>query len=111
MPIRVNRVVVDERDAALDDRLRPALPAIFAIGALALLIDAAPGGHELAAFEAIGASAAHRQRRRRRSGSPARSGSFEPFSDLSTGSDRLMWLGRVEIIPVAVLLTRAYWRA
>jgi trk system potassium uptake protein len=23
----------------------------------------------------------------------------------------LMWLGRLEIIPVAVLLTRAYWRA
>ena len=22
----------------------------------------------------------------------------------------LMWLGRLEIIPVAVLLTRAYWR-
>jgi trk system potassium uptake protein TrkH len=23
----------------------------------------------------------------------------------------LMWLGRLEIIPVAVLLTRGYWRA
>jgi len=23
----------------------------------------------------------------------------------------LMWLGRLEIIPVAVLVTRAYWRA
>jgi Trk-type K+ transport system membrane component len=22
-----------------------------------------------------------------------------------------MWLGRIEIIPVAVLLTRSYWRA
>jgi Trk-type K+ transport system membrane component len=23
----------------------------------------------------------------------------------------LMWLGRVEIIPVAVILTRGYWRS
>jgi Trk-type K+ transport system membrane component len=23
----------------------------------------------------------------------------------------LMWIGRLEIIPVAVLLTRAYWRS
>ena len=23
----------------------------------------------------------------------------------------LMWLGRVEIIPIAVLLSRSYWRA
>jgi Trk-type K+ transport system membrane component len=23
----------------------------------------------------------------------------------------LMWLGRLEIVPIAVLLTRSYWRA
>ena len=39
-------------------------------------------------------------------------GSFEPFSDLSKGiMIALMWIGRLEIVPVAVLLTRAYWRA
>lgn len=39
-------------------------------------------------------------------------GSFEPFSDLSTWIRTvLMWLGRVAIIPVAVILTRAYWRS
>ena len=39
-------------------------------------------------------------------------GSYEPFSDVSTGVlTVLMWLGRVEIIPVAVLLGRNYWRA
>ena len=37
---------------------------------------------------------------------------FAHVSDLSTWiSTVLMWLGRVEIIPVAVVLTRAYWRA
>jgi trk system potassium uptake protein len=38
-------------------------------------------------------------------------GSFEPFSDVSLGvMIVLMWVGRLEIIPVAVLLTRSYWR-
>jgi trk system potassium uptake protein TrkH len=39
-------------------------------------------------------------------------GSFEPFSDVSTGiMIVLMWLGRLEIIPVVALFTRSYWRA
>ena len=39
-------------------------------------------------------------------------GSFEPFSDVSIGiMTGLMWLGRLEIVPVVALLTRAYWRA
>ena len=38
-------------------------------------------------------------------------GSFDPFSDLSKlAMILLMWLGRLEIIPVAVLLSRHYWR-
>ena len=38
-------------------------------------------------------------------------GSFAPFSDVSKGiMIALMWIGRLEIIPVAVLLTRSYWR-
>jgi trk system potassium uptake protein TrkH len=39
-------------------------------------------------------------------------GSFEPFSDLSKGiMIALMWIGRLEIIPVVILFTRVYWRA
>jgi hypothetical protein len=38
-------------------------------------------------------------------------GSYEPFSDTATiVLTALMWLGRIEIIPVAVLLSRNYWR-
>jgi trk system potassium uptake protein TrkH len=38
-------------------------------------------------------------------------GSFAPFSDLSTVvMILLMWIGRLELIPVLVLLTRSYWR-
>jgi hypothetical protein len=38
-------------------------------------------------------------------------GSFEGFSNLSTSvMIVLMWIGRLELIPVLVLLTRSYWR-
>jgi trk system potassium uptake protein TrkH len=37
--------------------------------------------------------------------------SYAPFSDVSTVTmTLLMWLGRIELIPVVVLLTRRYWR-
>jgi trk/ktr system potassium uptake protein len=39
-------------------------------------------------------------------------GSFAPFSDLSTAVlTVLMYLGRLEIIPVLVLFTRSHWQA
>ena len=39
-------------------------------------------------------------------------GSFDPFSPLSkVVMIVLMWMGRLELLPVAVLFTRAYWRA
>jgi trk system potassium uptake protein TrkH len=43
--------------------------------------------------------------------SPGPFGSFEGFSNLSTSvMIVLMWIGRLELIPVLVLLTRPYWR-
>jgi trk system potassium uptake protein TrkH len=39
-------------------------------------------------------------------------GSFDEYSPLSKAvMSVLMWAGRLEIIPVAVLVTRRYWRA
>jgi Trk-type K+ transport system membrane component len=36
---------------------------------------------------------------------------FEGFGNLSTSvMIVLMWIGRIELIPVLVLLTRSYWR-
>ena len=112
VPIRANGVVVEER------ALRSAVVFVllylltFALGTIALLIDARAAGTELAAFEAIGASAACIGNVGAAFGFAGPFGSYEPFSDLSTVVlTVLMWLGRVEIIPVAVLLGRSYWRA
>jgi trk system potassium uptake protein TrkH len=112
VPIRAGGVVIEER------ALRSAVVFVllylltFALGTLALLIDARRGGTELAVFEAIGASAACLGNVGAAFGFAGPFGSYEPFSDISTVVlTVLMWLGRVEIIPVAVLLGRSYWRA
>ena len=105
VPIRASGVPVEER------ALRSAVVFVllyiltFALGTLALLIDARAGDTGLAVFEAIGASAACLGNIGAAFGFAGPFGSYEPFSDVSTGVlTVLMWLGRVEIIPVAVLL-------
>jgi trk system potassium uptake protein TrkH len=85
---------------------------LFAIGTLALVIDAARVELDLSAFEAIAAAAASIGNVGPAYGFAGPMGSYEPFSDVSKGiMIMLMWLGRLEIIPVAVLFTRRYWRA
>jgi trk system potassium uptake protein len=62
--------------------------------------------------EAIGASAACIGNVGAAFGFAGPFGSYEPFSDVSTVVlTGLMWLGRVEIIPIAVLLGRSDWRS
>jgi trk system potassium uptake protein TrkH len=112
VPIRVNRRVIDEK------ALRSAIVFVllylltFAVGALGLVADARRAGEDLSAFDAFGAAAACLGNVGPAFGFAGPYGSFAPFSDLSTWiCTVLMWLGRVEIIPVAVVLTRTYWRS
>jgi trk system potassium uptake protein len=112
VPIRAGGGVVDER--ALRSTVVFVLIYVlaFAIGCLALLVDARGTGAELAMIEAIGASAACIGNVGVAFGFAGPFGSYAPFSDLSTVVlALLMWIGRVEIIPVAVLLSRNYWRS
>jgi trk system potassium uptake protein TrkH len=112
MPIRANGRVVDEK--ALRSTVVFVLLYLltFAVGALGLVADARRAGEDLGAFDAFGAAAACLGNVGPAFGFAGPYGSFAPFSDLSTWiCTVLMWLGRVEIIPVAVVLTRAYWRS
>jgi trk system potassium uptake protein TrkH len=62
-------------------------------------------------LEAVGAAAAALGNVGPAFGFAGPMGSFDPFSGLSKGvMIALMWLGRLEIIPVAVLFSRHYWR-
>jgi trk system potassium uptake protein TrkH len=112
VPIRANGRVVDEK--ALRSLIVFVLLylLVFAIGSLGLVIDSGRAGEGLTAFEAFGAAAACLGNVGPAFGFAGPYGSFAPFSDLSTFlCTLLMWLGRVEIIPVVVILTRAYWRS
>ena len=111
VPVRANGAVVDERALRSTVVFVLLYLATFALGALGLVVDARRGGTDLGAFDAFGAAAACIGNVGPAFGFAGPYGSYEPFSDLSTViCTTLMWLGRVEIVPVAVLLMRSYWR-
>lgn len=111
-PVRLSRSVVDERTLRAVTSFILLYIGIFILGVLVLAADAARVGLDLSVLEAVAASAASLGNVGPAFGFAGPFGSFQPFSDLSTGvMIGLMWLGRLEIIPIVVLLSRHYWRA
>ncbi|HWG56840.1 MAG TPA: TrkH family potassium uptake protein [Gaiellaceae bacterium] len=111
LPVRLNRKAVDERTLRAVAAFILLYIGIFIVGASLLALDAARVGLDLSVVEAVGASAAMIGNVGPAFGIAGPLGSYEPFSDVSKVlMIVLMWLGRLEIIPVAVLLTRHYWR-
>jgi trk system potassium uptake protein TrkH len=111
LPVRLNRRVVDERTLRAVSSFVLLYVGIFVIGAAVLAIDAARTGRERSVVDAISVSASKRSNLGPAVGVGGPLGSFEPFSDFSTiVMTGLMWLGRLEIIPIIVLLSRHYWR-
>jgi trk system potassium uptake protein TrkH len=110
-PIRFNRTPVDERTVRAVIVFVLLYIGIFALGALGLVIESARANVSLTPFEAIGAAATTLANAGPGFGFAGSFGNFEPFSDLSKlMMVALMWVGRLEMIPVIVLFTRAYWR-
>jgi trk/ktr system potassium uptake protein len=111
-PLRVNGSPVDERTLRAVITFVLIYVGLFVAGSIALLADSARAGVDLSPFEAIAAAATTLGNVGPAFGFAGPMGSFEPFSDVSTGiMIALMWLGRLEIIPIVVLFTRNYWRA
>ncbi len=112
MPIRLNGVVVDERTLRAITAFILLYVGLFVVGAGLIAVDAAFQGPDVSAYDAIAAAATTLGNVGPGLGLAGPMGSFEPFSDFSTiVMTALMWLGRLEIVPVVVLLTRGYWRA
>jgi trk system potassium uptake protein len=111
-PVRLNGLVIDERTVRAVISFVLLYVGIFVAGSILLLVDSARAGVDVSPFDAIAAAATTLGNVGPGFGFAGPMGSFEPFSDLSKGiMIALMWIGRLEIIPVAVLLTRSYWRA
>ena len=108
--VRLNRSVVDERTLRAVQTFTLLYLGIFAAGALLLALDAARTGVALSPLEAVAAAATTIANCGPGFGFAGPLGSFAPFSDASTAlMIGLMWLGRLELIPVIVLFTRSYW--
>jgi trk system potassium uptake protein len=110
-PIRINNAVIDER------ALRAIVVFAFlyvgaaAAGAFVILVDSAVADVSVAPFQALAAAATTLGNIGPAFGFAGPMGSFDPFNELSKlAMIVLMWIGRIEIIPVLVLFTRSYWR-
>jgi trk system potassium uptake protein len=111
-PLRVNGAVVDER------ALRAIIVFVFlylgvcVAGAVVVLVDSTLRGVDLTPFQSLTAAATTLAGSGPSLGFAGPMGSFEPFSDVSTlVLTALMYLGRLEIVPVLVLFTASHWRA
>jgi trk system potassium uptake protein len=111
VPIRLNRRVLDERTLRAATFFILLYVGFFVAGAGVIAVDSAFQGPDLTAIDAIAASATTLGNVGPALGVAGPIGTFEGFSDVSTVTMTiLMWVGRLEIIPVVVLLTRRYWR-
>jgi trk system potassium uptake protein len=111
VPIRFNGLVVSERTLRAIIAFILLYVGVFALGALVIAIDSGRANLEVGAFDAIAAAATSIGNVGPGFGFAGPMGSFDPFSPLSkTVMIVLMWMGRLELLPVVVLFTRSYWR-
>jgi len=88
------------------------LPLLFPLGVAVLAVDASQATEPIPLFDIVSATVATLGNVGPGFGVVGPMNSYLPFTDLSKlVMVFLMWAGRLEILPVFVLLTRAYWRS
>jgi len=111
LPVRLNGIVVSERTIRALMAFVLLYVGIFVLGTAAIAVDASLEGPDLSVLDAIGVTATTLGNVGPAFGVAGPMGSFAPFSDFSTiVLTGVMWLGRLEIIPIVVLFSRSYWR-
>jgi trk system potassium uptake protein TrkH len=111
LPIRLNRSPVDERALRAIAAFVLLYVGLWVVGSGAIAIDSAITGAGLGTLDSITASATALGNVGPGFGVTGPMGSYAPLGDVSKITlIGLMWAGRLELIPVVVLLTRHYWR-
>jgi trk system potassium uptake protein TrkH len=111
LPIRLNGSPVDERTLRAIAAFILLYVGFWAVGAAAIGIESALADVDLGALDALAISASAVGNVGPSFGITGPMGSYAPIGDVSKITMiLLMWVGRLEIVPVAVLLTRHYWR-
>jgi len=110
-PVRINGAVVDLQTLLAVISFVLIYLAVFVLGTAVLALESSIRGPDTAPLDLIYASASTLANAGVGLGVAGTTGSFAPFGDTSTlAMTGLMWLGRLEIVPVVVLLRRSYWR-
>jgi trk system potassium uptake protein TrkH len=111
-PVRINGSAIDERTVRAIAAFILLYVGLFVLGTAILVADATRVGIDLSIMDAIAVAATTLGNVGPGLGFAGPMGSFAPFSDVSTVTMiALMWLGRLELIPIIVLATKNYWRA
>jgi trk system potassium uptake protein TrkH len=111
MPIRYNGASVDERTLRAIAAFILLYVGFWAVGASVIAIDSAISNVPLSPLDTLAVAASALGNGGPGFGITGPFGSFAPLGDVSKITMIvLMWLGRLEIIPVFVLATRHYWR-
>ena len=111
MPIRLNGAPVDERTLRAIAAFVLLYVGLWAVGAAAIAIEAAIDDVAIGTLDALAISAASVGNVGPSFGITGPMGSYAPLGDFSKVTMIvLMWVGRLEIVPVIVLLSRHYWR-
>jgi trk system potassium uptake protein TrkH len=111
LPVRLNGVVVADRTIRAVMSFVLLYVGIFVLGSALVAIDVAAQGPDLSVLDTIGVTASTLGNVGPAFGVAGPMGSYAPFSDVSTiVLTGLMWLGRLEVIPIVVLFSRSYWR-
>jgi trk system potassium uptake protein TrkH len=111
LPIRLNGAPVDERTVRAVAAFILLYVGFWAVGAAVIAVDSAISGVGVGTLDALATSATTLGNVGPAFGLAGPFGSFAEFGAVSKITMiGLMWVGRLEIVPVVVLLTRHYWR-
>jgi trk system potassium uptake protein TrkH len=111
LPIRLNGSPVDERTLRAIAAFILLYVGFWVLGAAVIGIDSAISDVDLGPLDVMAVSASALGNGGPGFGITGPLASFAPLGDVSKVTMiMLMWVGRLEIVPVVVLLTRNYWR-
>lgn len=111
LPIRSNGRPVREAAVQGAAAVGGLYVATWVIGTIVILMTSALQGYDLPVFDGMAAAATAIGNVGPGFGVAGPMGSFATYPDVAKiAMILLMWIGRLEIIPVLVLLTRSYWR-
>ena len=110
-PVRLNGAIIDQQTLLAVISFILIYLAVFVLGTAVLALEASIHGPHMDVLGLVFASASTLANAGVGLGVAGTTGSFANFGDASTlAMTALMWLGRLEIVPVVVLLRRSYWR-